>query len=110
MPPVTYRKTARLTMARASDIMGLMAQLAKADGDADRQLDLVKALSGVTMTMDLLKATKVGGAVKPLRKAEHAPLADAANDLIKAWRAIAATVSRRFAQSVQCCVVLAATA
>ena len=74
-------------MLRAKDdVLGLMAQLAKVEGDADRQLDLLKALSLVRMTFDLLVATKVGNTVKPLRKAPHAGLADAAKNLMADWR------------------------
>jgi len=75
-------------MRGSDEVLGLMAQLVKADGDIDRQLDLVKMLGGVPMTMDLLVATKVGSAVKPLKKSEHAPLADAAKSLLNAWRTV----------------------
>jgi hypothetical protein len=72
-----------------SEVVGLAAQLAKAAGDADRQFDLLRALGAVPMTYDLLVATKVGNAVKPLRKAAHAApaVASAAKALVDAWRA-----------------------
>ena len=74
------------------DILSLSAQLGKAD-DADRQVDLIRALNRVPMTYSLLVETNVGNAVKPLKKSEVEAVANAAKALLKSWKAIADATS-----------------
>ena len=77
----------RLQKMSLQEVLGISSQLGKAD-DADRQLDLVQALTQVNMTFDILVESKVGAVVKPLKKSELPALAGAAKDLLNHWKSV----------------------
>jgi hypothetical protein len=69
------------------EVLSLSSQLEKTD-DVDRQLDLLKALSQVRMTFDLLVDSKVGASVKSLKKSQDQLVAESAKNLLQDWKIV----------------------
>ncbi|KAJ1454286.1 transcription factor S-II-domain-containing protein [Pelagophyceae sp. CCMP2097] len=66
----------------------LLDQLNKA-ADAERTLEVLRALDGVSMTVATLQQLKIGAVVAKFRKHDDSAVAEMAKALIKNWKAVA---------------------
>lgn len=73
------------------EVVELQGKLQKAvkSEDADLVIDLLEALKAVPMSLDILRDTRIGASVAPLKKWEAEIVSQKAKALIKHWRTIA---------------------
>ena len=74
----------------ASSLLQLKVELEKSDPveGSERVLDMLQELSKTTVTLDMLRSTKIGKTVGKLRKSEVSAVAAKATALVNSWKAL----------------------
>ena len=76
------------------DIILLKKQLTKEDNSPERTLDILEQVGKISITLELLKKTKIGKSVGRLRNSKNEKIAAAALAIVSKWKKIASTLSK----------------